>query len=221
MKRSALLILLISAAAFSNANAQVQVRNEPRHKNVFENKYIRILDVNIQPHDTTMFHVHSTPSVFLVFTNTITGTQIKGQNWTEGKNVPGYVWYRSFLNDTLVHRVSNIDKVPFHVTDIEILSGYNNKNYTKPLPFRILFENEKAVAYRLTDSSINKKVISNRGPIIAGLVTGDDIILHDTKSKRSVIIKANTRCTYIAPGTSFYLSTTGKKPVDLVLFEIK
>ena len=220
MKIPALLILLILAVAFSSANAQVQVRNEPRHKNVFENKYIRILDVNVKPHDTTMFHVHSTPSVFLVFTNTITGTQIKGQGWTEGKNVSGYVWYRSFLNDTLVHRVSNIDKVPFHVTDIEILSGYN-KTYTEPLPFSVLFENEKAVAYRLTDSSINKKIISNRGPIIAGLVAGDDIILHDTKTKRSVTIKANTRCTYIAPGSSFYLSTTGKKPVDLVLFEIK
>jgi hypothetical protein len=221
MKNCALVVLLISMIAFSGVKAQVQVRNEPRHTNVFENKYIRILDVNIKPHDTTQWHIHSTPSVFLLLSNTTVGIQIKGQSWVKSESTAGSASYRSFVNDTLIHRVSNFDTIPYHVNDIELLSAYNTKAFTRPLPFKVVFENEKAVAYRLTDSSVNKKIISNRGPMIAGLVTGDDIILHDVKNKTSVSLKAGSKCNYIAPGTSFYLSATGPKPIDLVLFEIK
>ena len=63
--------------------AQVQVSKEPRHKKVLENKYIRLLDVWLQPGDTTLFHIHSTPSVFLQFTNTAIAIQVKGQDWVK------------------------------------------------------------------------------------------------------------------------------------------
>ena len=56
--------------------AQVQVSKEPHHKNVLENKYIRLLDVWIKPGDTTLFHMHSTPSLFLFLTDTYAGSQI-------------------------------------------------------------------------------------------------------------------------------------------------
>jgi hypothetical protein len=32
------------------------VRNEPRHHNVFENEFARILDVYLAPGDTTLYH---------------------------------------------------------------------------------------------------------------------------------------------------------------------
>src|ERR1700760_730542 len=137
--------------------AQVQVRNEPRHKNVIENKYFRVLDVNIPPHDTTLQHIHSTPSVILLFTNTITAQQLKGQDWLKGQSVAGTVAYRDFSKDTVIHKVSNWDTVPYHVTDIELLSAYHPNDGRKPLPYTLLFNEEKAFAYRLSDSSINKQ----------------------------------------------------------------
>jgi hypothetical protein len=210
---------ILSMISFA-AQAQVQVRNEPRHKNVLENKYFRVLDVNIPPHDTTLQHIHCTPSVILLFTNTITAQQLKGQDWVKSQSVAGSALYRDFSKDTVIHKVSNWDRVPYHVTDIELLSAYKPNDGRKPLPFTLLFNEEKAFAYRLTDSSINKQIISNRGPMIAGLVVGDDIILHDTKNHRSINIKAGKE-TYIAPGSSFYLTTTSKKEINLVLFELK
>jgi hypothetical protein len=215
-----LFFLSILVTASFSVQAQVQVRNEPRHKNVLENKYFRILDVNLPPHDTTLRHIHSTPSVILLFTNTITAQQIKGQGWVKGQSIAGSAFYRDFAKDTMIHKVSNWDTVPYHVTDIELLSVYEPNSGRKPLPFTVLFDNDKAIAYRLTDSSINKQTISNRGPMVAGLVTGDDIILHDTKNHKSISIKAGKE-TYIEPGTSFYLTTTSNKKINLVLFEIK
>lgn len=210
------ILLMISLGV----QAQVQVRDEPRHKNVLENKYFRVLDVNIPPHDTTLQHIHSTPSVILLFTNTITAQQLKGQDWVKGQSIAGTAIYRDFSKDTVIHKVSNWDTVPYHVTDIELLSIYEPNSVRKPLLFTVLFDKDRAFAYRLTDSSINKQTISNRGPMIAGLVTGDDIVLHDTKNNKSIKIKAGKE-TYIAPGTSFYLTKTGKKEINLVLFEVK
>jgi quercetin dioxygenase-like cupin family protein len=201
-------------------SAQVQVSKEPRHKKMRENKYIRLLDVRIPPGDTTQFHIHSTPSLFLEFTNTSVCVQIKGQGWVTSQNIAGSAAYRSFLNDTLVHRVSNCDTVPFHVIDIEILSSYNSKRHFTPLPFTQLFENEKAAAYQLTDSSFTKHLISGRGPMVAELVEGNEVIFHNTRNKKSTSIKRG-KYLYIKPGSSFYFSAKENEKIDLVLFEIK
>ena len=75
---------------------------------------------------------------------------VKGKAWTRNKNTAGNASYTSFVNDTLIHRVSNCDTVPFHVTDIEILSAYKPTASLAPLPFTVLFNNEKAIAYRLS-----------------------------------------------------------------------
>ena len=211
-----LTIVFLHAAVLT---AQVQVSKEPMHKKVLENKYIRLLDVWMQPGDTSMFHIHSTPSVFLIFTNTATISQIKGAQWEKGQNTAGYSWYRSFINDTLIHRVGNADTVPFHVTDVELLSAYKPTEKIKALPFPLLYENERVFSYQLTDSSFNNKLISNRGPIVAELVAGEEVIYYDAIRKRSTNIKTG-KYLYIEPGSSFYLTASGKKMI-LVLFEIK
>lgn len=202
------------------SNAQVPVRNEPRHKNVFENKYLRLLDVHIAPGDTSLFHIHATPSFFLIFTSTTVGAQIAGKDWAIAQNVAGDSWYTSFLNDTLIHRVTNCDTVPFHVTDMEILNSYTNGRPIKPLPVDVLLENEKVLAYGLRNSSLDQKVISKRGPIIAQLVEGDQILVHDQKTKKTKEIKKGGHL-YIEPQSSFYFTAVGEGKIYLVLVEIK
>lgn len=201
-------------------SAQVQVSKEPSHKNVLENKYIRLLDVWIKPGDTSLLHIHSTPSLFLHFTNTDVCVQIKGKGWTKNRNTAGNASYTSFLNDTLIHRVSNCDTVPFHVTDIELLSSYKSTTSLAPLPFTVLFDNEKAIAYRLSSTSFHNQVINDRGPMLAELVAGNEVICHNTKTKRSTSIKTG-KYLYLQPGSSFYFSANENEKNNLVLFEIK
>lgn len=213
--------LLITILIYSYIlTAQVQVSKEPRHKKVLENKYIRLLDVWMLPGDTSMFHIHSTPSVFLMFTNTATISQNKGAAWEKGQNKAGYSWYRTFINDTLIHRVGNVDTVPFHVTDVELLSVYKPTANLKAIPLPLLYENERVFAYQLTNSSFNNKLISNRGPMIAELVAGNEVIYYDIKNKKSTKIKTG-KYLYIKPGAAFYFSITGMEEINLVLFEIK
>lgn len=217
-KRTALLLIVICNSYA--VSAQVQVSKEPLHKLSLENKYIRLLDVNIEPGDTTMFHIHSTPSVFVHYTTTMVCTQIKGQEWESGKNTIGNASYRSFENDTLVHRVSNCDTVPFHVTDVELLSAYKPEQKLEPLPFPLLFENERVVAYRLMAGELNGEIIKDRGPMVAQMVAGRQVIIHNEKGKELSRLKSGEYF-YIDPGAAFYFSADGDAGINMVLFEIK
>jgi hypothetical protein len=211
-----LMILAISSAAA----AQVQVSKEPRHKPVLENEYVRMLDVVLQPADTTWFHIHSTPSVFLQFTSSNLATQVKDADWIKEQAEKGTVWFNPFLPNRLVHRVSNQDTNPFHVTDIEILSSYKPASGLIPMPFTVLLDNEKVFAYRVTEPLGNKQMIFGRGPIIAALVEGDEVVFHDEGVKKATKL-APGKFVYIAPQHTFYFTAAVNKKINLVLFEIK
>ena len=115
-------ILLICAFCFSlSSTAQVHVRDEPRHHNVFENDVIRILDVYLGPGDTTLYHLHNTPSVFIIFTNTTVSSQLLGGQPQKGANVTGVIDYDS-ISTPRIHRVWNEDTSWFHAMDIELTS---------------------------------------------------------------------------------------------------
>lgn len=199
--------------------AQVQVSKEPRHKLVLENKYIRLLDVWLPPGDTTEFHVHSTPSLFLHLSNTYIATQVMEKEWINDQNIPGNAWYRSFSPDSMVHRVANRDRVSMHVTDIEILSAFDTIDIREPLPLPLIFENEKSFAYRLTDSTFNHGIIQNRGPMVIQLAAGRKVAFINARTNKSIPLLQGGYI-YVEPNTQFYLNPS-KGRIDLVLFEIR
>jgi hypothetical protein len=213
-------ILIATLTGSFVLTAQVQVSKEPLHRKVLENKYLRLMDVWLQPGDTTQFHIHSTPSLFLHFSDASIATQAPGADWVKEQTVPGKMWYRSFSPDSLVHRVCNLGTVPFHVTDTEILSSFSIATSQKPLPFSLLEENEKAFVYIFTKNSFTTGLISNRGPMLAELVSGNTVYYVDTNTKRRTAIKPGGHL-YIEPGSSFHFSFRGKEKVNMVLFEIK
>ncbi len=103
--------------------AQVLVHQEPLHRPVFSNGQIRILDVVMPPGDSSVFHIHHTPSLFIVFTNSRTGSMMLDQLPEQGSTVAGTMLYENLsAPHTRTHRVWNMDKDTFHVMDIELLS---------------------------------------------------------------------------------------------------
>jgi hypothetical protein len=132
------------------ASAQVQVSQEPRHHKVLDNEWVRVLDVHIRPHDTTMMHKHSTPSVFLVLSNTKTGSQVLVE---PGKTsfADGNIWFESFKDTPRIHRVWNEDNIEFHVMDIELPHAPEGNFFVMDPPFgKRLFDTENVRVYRVS-----------------------------------------------------------------------
>jgi hypothetical protein len=115
-----LFFLLVMLLARLDGRSQVQVSLEPRHHKVLENEWVRVLDVHIPPHDTTLMHKHSTPSVFVLLSRAKTGSQVLIE---PGKplSTAGDIWFEGFYDKPRVHRVWNEDTLEFHVMDIELL----------------------------------------------------------------------------------------------------
>jgi len=150
--------MVVFSGWYYTCGAQVPVSKEPRHHNIFENSHIRLLDVHIPPGDTTLIHIHATPSVFLILTNTVkVGSQViseeKRAKLTTADNEN--IWYESFRNKPRIHRVWNSDTTEYHVMDIE-LTNTNYKTIDSPFRqpiFNLLFDEAPVRVYRLTISN--------------------------------------------------------------------
>ena len=214
-------IFFVSAGVFGSSllHAQVQVSKEPFHRQVMENPYFRLLDVWLKPADTTQFHIHSTPSFFLHFTNVRIATQVIGGEWVKEKTVAGNSWYRSFSPDKLVHRVTNLDTALFHVTDMELLSPYDVNQAFVPLPFIVIFENEKLVVYQVKGPQ-SEKTIGKRGPLLLQVLAGSGVGVIDIATKQRSAINAGSHF-YMQPGSSFYLDGLQSDDANIILIEIK
>lgn len=131
--------------------AQVPVRDEPRHHNVFENEFLRVLDVHLGPGDTTQYHLHNTPSVFIILSNSNVGSRLLGGQAQKGANVNGEISYDSLVRPR-THQVWNEDTSWFHVMDVELTST-KTKLLIPPLQnpdLKLLFDEEQVNGYEIT-----------------------------------------------------------------------
>jgi hypothetical protein len=185
-----------------------------------ENQYFRLLDVKLKPGDTTQFHIHALPSVFVQFSTNQMSTQLKGQSWIQEQREQGQVTFRPFGADSIIHRVTNVSDKLFHVTDMELLAPYKSKFPFHPLPYRVLIDNDRVAVYQLNAASFRDKVTSIHGPILAELVNGKEVVYFDIVTKKSITLKEG-KYLYIPPGNTFSFSAKEGEDINLVLIEIK
>lgn len=189
-----------------NGYPQVPVSQEPRHHKVLENEWVRVLDVHVPPHDTTLMHKHSTPSVFVMLSRTKTGSEVLIE---PGPPVftAGDIWFEGFYDKPRIHRVWNEDTVEFHVMDIELLHKPSaNFGRLDSIPYaRSLFDAKPVHAFRVIlppgKGSMLKALVSPAlvvglsGPDAEGLVNG-----------RSFTKKGD--CLFIPAGTALRMDNT-------------
>jgi hypothetical protein len=100
----------------------VPVQADPMHKTVFENEYIRVIDVQIPPGKTTLYHTHVTPSVIVYLTQSTN----RSESWPDKEILlreisPGQSRFAPYDEKPLSHRVTNTGVGLFRVFDIEFL----------------------------------------------------------------------------------------------------
>lgn len=204
------------------ASAQKQVRDEPRHHNVFENGHIRILDVFLAPKDTTEYHLHNTPSVFIVLANCKVSSQLLGGRPQSGANLSGDISYDS-MNIERIHRVWNEDTAWFHVLDIE-LTAKDQKGRTNVLHdplLKLLFNKQQVNGYsiEITPAGHLQLPPSSNGYLLVSLQTSNVYLETDRATQHRFMQAGHYQ--WIEQGKKVSLSGTGPSIGKFVLLQLK
>ena len=217
------LFILVFIIKLSDLSGQVPVQEEPRHHLVFQNKEIRILNVLLPPGDTSLYHTHTTPSLFIRLTNTNTGSQLKGGIASHGKSISGTILFENLSPpDIRTHRVWNVDKDTFNVMDIELLlkdPGFNKPALTMP-NLKKEIDTNWVRAYRLTMAEGTEFNLKNKKQLMI-LVSLEASTMQTTK-------KGKTSDQILKPGSfyvirkrhSFSIKNTRHKNVPFILVEL-
>jgi hypothetical protein len=220
MKKCFFIIIVSSFGCY--VSGQPAVRNEPRHHNVFENDYVRVLDVWVPPNDTTQFHIHATPSVFIMLTKTVTGAQLMGQQPVRSISVAGSSWYDSLVTPR-VHRVWNDDTTWFHPMDIELLAGKprSNEPVLQNSGIQLLFDEALVRGYHveLTTSGSFKLPSSKTGYLLVSL-NESSLTLRSGDGLQHRLMKSGHYC-WINAGREISLSTSNNTLSTFTLLQLK
>ena len=217
--RQILFSLLLIQVLYINAQEAIPVSKEPRHRNVFENEYLRVLDVQIAPGDTTQFHKHETPSVFITLHQVRTNSQVLLESRGTGvASLDRSITFEGFYNKPRIHRVWNADTSTFHVMDIEILTK-GDKDIGAPITvesFKQAFDAPTVRSYRLTLKSNQELKLERTAPVlIVGLGNAGKVLVNKkTFSKEGDFL-------FVSPSQRIEISNKEQQDCSFVLLELK
>lgn len=134
------LAMWLVAGVASAASAQtpatqektVPVFEEPRHHLIVDTPSLRILDIQIPPGDTTLFHAHSSPLLYVPIASSRMRSQNLGDGWSGGGAAPaaataapeaaprpGSVFApANYVDKGQTHRVNNVGTSLFRLIGI-------------------------------------------------------------------------------------------------------
>jgi hypothetical protein len=135
----------LGAGAAWTQDLVVPVYREPRHRQVYQSGTTRVLDVQVHPGDTSLFHTHSEPILYVNFGNTQLRTQTYGQDWPAPAQGRGATPSRpaapsgpavrvmsttSYVDKPVTHRIQNVGTGFFHL--IAVLNETPGEDATTP-----------------------------------------------------------------------------------------
>jgi quercetin dioxygenase-like cupin family protein len=95
----------------------VPATREPHHTVKLENQYVRVLDVTVPPYDSTLYHIHENPYVYVSIGAATLKAQVEGSADITDLNLKdGEVRF----SPAVTHRVGNIATTPFRNITIQI-----------------------------------------------------------------------------------------------------
>lgn len=122
MQRLSLLPCLFLLLGIAAAQDTIPVYQEPFHHLVFENSEVRILDVRLQPGDTSAWHVHSNAITYIGLEGSRIWLDVPGEH-ARTVYLPDDFWGgdTEYSETPFVHRIANVGFQPFRLMAVEHL----------------------------------------------------------------------------------------------------
>lgn len=116
-------LLLVSMATLAQQQQPVEITSEPRHHLAFENQYVRVFDVTVEPKGSTLVHRHNYDYLFVTLGDSQVASVRTGEKPVELSLKDGEV---RFTPGKFAHAAINRSEKPFHNITIELLAPSTN-----------------------------------------------------------------------------------------------
>ncbi len=210
--------LALIASPLPAAETPVPVQQEPFHQTVFENTWLRVIDVQVPVGKTTKYHVHVLPSVIVYLTKAANRSQTWGETTTTPRATTlGDSRYAPYDVTALTHQVTNPGPAHFRVLDIELLKPAG------PTPVPPLATPNAQLRW-------DEKLVRSYS---VSLPSGGQLAVPATANAHLVVGIAGTAAAgarrelrngdyeFQGPNTAFQIRNAGPDQVELVLLELK
>jgi quercetin dioxygenase-like cupin family protein len=125
MKRQALFCLIATLLVAQATAPEVEITAEPSHHLTFENKSVRVFNVEVAPHAETLMHWHRHDYIFVTLGPTEVVNAVKDKPPATLKLADGET---HFSPATFAHIARNVTDRPFRNVTIEILEDETLRN---------------------------------------------------------------------------------------------
>jgi hypothetical protein len=116
--------LSLVAASAGAPEPIVPIEAEPRHELKFQNRHVRLFDVQLPPGYRSLVHTHLHDGVFVnVEASETTAQELGGEVVVRPPRVLGETSFINYTKAPKAHRVANVGRTPFRVVDTEIHEG--------------------------------------------------------------------------------------------------
>jgi len=196
----------------------VPVADEPLHRVVYSSTQLRVYDIVIPPHTSTLYHVHEHDLVGVTLTPEPMREEKEGsapRDYPAGK--PDAVWFASHPQRD-VHRVTNLGDVAIHMVAVEPLIDFPAKAERAAAAGAVEFDNRevRVVYYSLKPGQ--ETAFHARGSYVLVLLGAGRIANACGVSEARSIAQAGYVC--VSSERSGHLSNVGDTPVGFLVFEI-
>jgi len=213
-------------AAAATDPVAVPVESAPFHFEVFENDYVRFLNVLIPPGKVGAYHRHSIDFAYLILeaTDRLEITVLdKPMGLVSLKT--GQVVFSGYSKAPLIHQVANAGQSSFHVMGIEILDSrpgrFSPSTRTDVPAYTSVLDNERVRGWRLMlQPDESAAAIAQTAPGVRIVEQGGDIV-ESTREKPDHELNLNRGdFAWQAAGTTRAVRNVGTSPVEWVEFEL-
>ncbi len=230
MVRSLVLVLAMFCGSLAADGVQaptpsaVPVEQEPAHRLVLQNDYVRVFEVWLPPGDATLWHVHRHDGASVRLADATIEDQPMDGAAESFVMRRGQVTYGA-TPTARTHRVRNVGETPFHIVYIELLSppGVSAGRTGEPASgSRVVLENDRVRALRRILAPGESTVMHVHASRAVGVpVTTGRLEISDPKGVSKVIETKLGAVQWIEPGTTHQLKNVGDAPIEIVDVELR
>lgn len=162
------LIFFVLSSLFSVIHASAQrdafplVHREPFHKPLYQDETIRILDVSAEKNDTTSFHLHCLPILYITLSGSQVALQTYENDWKRVTLPTGWIGHDIYDSDScFTHRFSVVGESMLQIVAVEVLQ----RSKWKPINSEVVYKEGGFSLIRLENYQVTNET-DNSCPII-------------------------------------------------------